>query len=73
MATGNAGINRFNLTTRHQFGLSNGHLNRGHGRLDIDNDPPAQSLRRAGANPYDLKTIIGHMPHDAAYFRCADI
>ncbi len=74
VTTGNAGIDRMNLATRHSFGFVHRVLDRPNGRLDVDDHALLQASRgmRADADHLD-GPIQADLADDDHHFRGADI
>src|SRR5690606_10934438 len=55
------------------LGFLDGALDRGDGRLDVDDHALAQTLRRVAADADDVDALVGGLADDRADFRGADV
>ena len=73
VAAGNAGVDRANFATGHEFGLFEGLLDRLDGLLDIDHHALAQARGGAGTNAHHIHAFGRDFADDHTNFGGADI
>ena len=74
MAARNAGERLLDLACGHQFGFLECTTDRLHGRLDVDDDAPAQTLRRGLTETDHLQAAVGQRFRDRDdHLRGADV
>jgi len=73
MTAGNTGKNAFYLATGHQLGFFDRFAYRLDSAVNIDDDPFAETARRAGANPDYIDTVFGKVTDDRSDLRRSNI